>query len=298
MIIHFGFREPIRPDVRMLIQILNGLVYGALLFALASGLALMFGLRRIVNFAHGSLYMLGAYIGYSVSAHVGFWTALAVAALVLGLLGAALDVLVFRPLQDKDPLITLLVTFGLALIAEDVVQSIWGNDTLALAEPGLLAGTLQIPGTTFPVYRLAIIAFGALVGGGLAAWLRLTPVGLFVRAASFNPTVAGIQGVDTDRVSALVVAVGAALAGASGVVAAPLLSLAPSMAADILVDSFIVVVVGGLGSLAGAFVTALLLGQINVLGIVFMPELTALLPFILMVGVLIWKPTGLAGNRL
>jgi branched-chain amino acid transport system permease protein len=110
--------------------------------------------------------------------------------------------------------------------------------------------------------------------------------------------VAAIQGVNTDRVSALVVGVGAALAGASGVVAAPLLSLAPSMAADILVDSFIVVVVGGLGSLPGAFVTALLLGQINVLGIVFMPELTALLPFILMVGVLIWKPTGLAGNRL
>jgi branched-chain amino acid transport system permease protein len=258
----------------------------------------MFGLRRIVNFAHGSLYMLGAYIGYSVSAHAGFWTALAVAALALGLLGVALDFLVFRPLQDKDPLITLLVTFGLALIAEDVVQSIWGNDTLSLAEPDLLTGIMQIPGTTFPIYRLAIIVFGALVGCGLAAWLRLTRVGLFVRAASFNPLVAAIQGVNTDRVSALVVGVGAALAGASGVVAAPLLSLAPSMAADILVDSFIVVVVGGLGSLPGAFVTALLLGQINVLGIVFMPELTALLPFILMVGVLIWKPTGLAGNRL
>src|ERR1035437_3643283 len=125
----------------MLIQVLNGLVYGALLFALAWGVALMFGLRRIVNFAHGSLYMLGAYIGYSVSAHAGFWTGLAVAAIALGLLGVALDILVFRPLQDKDPLITLLVTFGLALIAEDVVQSIWGNDTLTLAEPGLLTGT-------------------------------------------------------------------------------------------------------------------------------------------------------------
>jgi branched-chain amino acid transport system permease protein len=298
MIIHFTFQRPVRREIDMLIQVLNGLVYGALLFALASGLALMFGLRRIVNFAHGSLYMLGAYVGYSVSAHAGFWTALAVAALALGLLGAALDLLVFRPLQDKDPLITLLVTFGLALIAEDVVQSVWGNDTLALAEPAVFAGTLQLPGTTFPIYRLAIIVFGALVGCGLAAWLRLTRVGLFVRAASFNPAVAGIQGVDTDRISALVVAVGAALAGASGVVAAPLLSLAPSMASDILVDSFIVVVVGGLGSLAGAFVTALILGQINVLGIVFMPELTALLPFFLMVGVLIWKPTGLAGNRL
>ena len=140
----------------------------------------MFGLRRIVNFAHGSLYMLGAYIGYSVGTHAGFWTGLVAATVALAFLGAALDVLVFRPLQDKDPLITLLVTFGLALVAEDVVQSIWGNDTLALAEPILLTGTLQIPGTTFPIYRLAIIAFGALIACGLAAWLRLTRVGLFV----------------------------------------------------------------------------------------------------------------------
>ena len=282
----------------MLIQILNGLVYGALLFALASGLALMFGLRRIVNFAHGSLYMLGAYIGYSVSARFDFWTALVAAGLALALLGVLLDLLVFRPLQDKDPLTTLLVTFGLALVAEDVVQSTWGNDTLSLAEPALLDGVVHLLGTSFPIYRLAIVAFGALVAIGLAVWLRFTRIGLFVRAASFNPTVAGIQGVDTDRVSALVVAVGAALAGMGGVVAAPILSLAPAMAADILVDSFIVVVVGGLGSLGGAFVVALLLGQVNVLGIVFLPELTALLPFLLMIGILVWKPTGLAGSRL
>lgn len=282
----------------MLIQIINGLVYGGLLFALASGLALMFGLRRIVNFAHGALYMLGAYVGYSVSVQIGFWAALLSSALVLGVLGVLLDILVFRPLQDKDPLVTLLVTFGLALIAEDVVQTIWGNDTLSLPEPAWLEGVINLPGSVFPIYRLAIIAFGALVAGGLALWIRYSRVGLFVRAASFNPTVAAIQGVDTDRVSALVVAVGAGLAGVSGVVAAPILSLAPSMAADILVDSFIVVVVGGLGSLGGAFVVALLLGQINVLGIVFMPELTALLPFLLMIAILIWKPTGLAGNRL
>lgn len=282
----------------MLIQIINGLVYGGLLFALASGLALMFGLRRIVNFAHGALYMLGAYVGYSVSLQLGFWAALIASALVLAILGVLLDFLVFRPLQDKDPLITLLVTFGLALIAEDVVQTIWGNDTLSLSEPAWLDGVINLPGSVFPIYRLAIIGFGALVAGGLALWIRYSRVGLFVRAASFNPTVAAIQGVDTDRVSALVVAVGAGLAGVSGVVAAPILSLAPSMAADILVDSFIVVVVGGLGSLGGAFIVALLLGQINVLGIVFMPELTTLLPFLLMIVILIWKPTGLAGNRL
>ena len=281
----------------MAIQFLNGLVYGALLFALASGLALMFGLRRIVNFAHGSLYMLGAYIGYSAALRFGFWGGLVAAGLGLAVLGLALDVAVFRPLRRRDPLTTLLVTFGLALIAEDLVLSLWGRDTLTLSAPPELAGSLSLLGTAFPAYRLLIIGFGAAIALGLVAWLRFSRIGLFVRAASHDPVIAAVQGVDTDRVSALVVAVSAALAGMSGVVAAPLLSLAPTMGADILVDSFIVVVVGGLGSLGGAFVTAMVLGQINVLGVVFMPELTSLLPFLLMIAVLVWKPTGLAGDR-
>lgn len=281
----------------MLIQFMNGLVYGALLFAMASGLALMFGLRRIVNFAHGSFYMLGAYLGYSISTVLGFWWALGAAVAILAVVGAILDHLVFRPLQDRDPLMMLLITFGLALIFEDLVRSIWGVDTLSLPTPMLLEGNARIPGADFPIYRLAIIAFGTLVAGGLVAWLRLSQIGLAVRAASFNPTLTAIQGVNTDYISALVVAIGAALAGASGVIAAPLLSLAPSMAGDILVDSFIVVVVGGLGSLGGALAAALLLGQINVLSIVFLPELTGLVPFVLMIGILLWKPTGLAGTR-
>jgi len=281
----------------MLIQVLNGLVYGALLFALASGLALMFGLRRIVNFAHGALYMLGAYVGYTISSVFGFWWALIGTFCALALLGAGLDFMVFRPLQHKDPLITLLVTFGLALVIEDVVQSIWGNDILSLPPPQQLTGVVDIFGTSFPTYRLAIVAFGILVVCGLVAWLRLSRVGLFVRAASFDPTLAAIQGVNTDHISAAVVAVGAALAGASGVVAAPLLSMSPSMAGDVLVDSFVVVVVGGLGSLGGAFVAALILGQINVLSIVFIPGVTALLPFLLMIGILMWRPTGLSGTR-
>ena len=281
----------------MLMQVLNGLVYGTFLFAMASGLALMFGLRRIVNFAHGALYMLGAYLGYAVASVLGFWAGLAAAALGLALLGAALDTLVFRPLRGRDPLTTLLVTFGIALIAADVVHTVWGNDTRSLAEPALLEGGLALSGDSFPIYRLAILGFGVLVAGGLAAWLRFSRVGLQIRAASLDPVVAAVQGVNTDRLSALVEAVGAGLAGMSGVVAAPLLSLSPSMAADILVDSFIVVVIGGLGSLAGAFVASLILGQINVLGVVFLPELTALLPFLLMMAVLIWRPTGLAGSR-
>jgi branched-chain amino acid transport system permease protein len=281
----------------MVIQLLNGLVYGALLFALASGLALMFGLRRIVNFAHGALYMLGAYGGYTVAKLMGFWAGLAAAGLGLAIIGVALDMAVFRPLSRRDPLTTLLVTFGLALISEDLVLTLWGNDTVAFAPPDMLSGTFDFAGTTFPTYRLLIIAFGALVAVGLWGWLRFSRVGLFVRASSHDPVISAIQGVDTDRISALVVAVAAALAGMSGVIAAPLMSLAPTMGADILVDSFIVVVVGGLGSLGGAFIVAMVLGQINVLGVVFLPEITSLLPFILMIGILVWKPTGLAGER-
>ncbi len=281
----------------MAIQILNGLVYGALLFGLASGLALIFGLRRIVNFAHGSLYMLGAYLGYTVSRTFGFWAGLAAAGAGLLVLGYVLEVIVFRPLQRRDAVTILLVTFGLSLIAEDLALSIWGSDTRSFAEPAALARTLTAFGATFPAYRLLMIAFGAVVALGLLIWLRFSRVGLFIRAASHDPVITAVQGVNTDRVSARVVMVSAALAGMSGVVAGPLVSLAPTMGADILVDSFIVVVVGGLGSLGGAFITAMVLGQINVAGVVFMPELTSLLPFLLMIVVLVWKPTGLAGER-
>ncbi len=281
----------------MAIQLLNGLVYGALLFTVASGLALMFGLRRIVNFAHGSLYMLGAYVGYSVSRQFGFWLGLIAAGACLALIGVLLDSAVFRPLQRRGPLTTLLVTFGLALIAEDLVLSVWGKDTLSLPAPSAFAGDWSLLDTSFPVYRLLMIGFGAVAALGLLLWLKGSRIGLFVRAASFDPVTSAVQGINTDRVGALVVAVSAALAGMSGVVAAPLLSLAPNMGSDILVDSFIVVVVGGLGSVGGAFVTALVLGQINVLGIVFMPQLTSLLPFFLMIAILVWKPEGLAGDR-
>lgn len=281
----------------MAVQVLNGLVYGALLFGLAAGLALMFGLRRVVNFAHGSLYMLGAYLGYAAASVIGFWGGLAVAGVGLAIAGVCLDVVVFRPLERRDPHTVLLVTFGLALLVEDLVRSVWGNDIRQLPEPPAFATTLAAFGTTFPAYRLVMVAFGAAVAIALVLWLRLSRVGLFVRAASHDPVVAAVQGVQTDRVSALVVAVGAALAGMSGVIAAPLMSLSPTMAGDVLIDSFIVVVVGGLGSLGGAFATAMILGQVNMLGVVFLPELTSLLPFLLMIFVLVWKPTGLAGER-
>jgi len=281
----------------MLIHLFNGLVYGALLIVMCSGLALIYGLRRVVNFAHGSLYMLGAYIGYSVAAQSNYWLALLVAPAVMAALGVVIDRWGFRLLQDRDPLTVVLVTFGGLLVIEDFVQTVWGKNNLSVATPQALAFSVDLLGTPVPAYRLAVILVGAAVALGLTLWLRHSRMGLFVRAASTDPVTTAMQGVHTDALSALVVGLGTALAGLAGVVAAPFLSLSPSMSSDVIIDSFVVVVVGGLGSLAGAFIAALVLGMVQALGAVWLPDTSALLPFVLMVAILIWKPAGFAGSR-
>src|SRR2546426_4884758 len=289
----YKFKE----ETMLAIHIFNGLVYGALLIVMCSGLALIYGLRRVINFAHGSLYMLGAYVAYTVATHSNFWVALIVAPLVMAIVGVCLDRFGFRYLQDRDPLTVVLVTFGLLLIIEDFVQTVWGKSNLSVPAPGLLDVSVDLFGTPVPAYRIGVIAVGALVALGLTAWLRYSSVGLFVRSASTDPVTTAMQGVNTDRLSATVVGLGTALAGLAGVVAAPFLSLSPSMSSDVLIDSFVVVVIGGLGSLAGAFLAALLLGQVQALGGGYLPEVLAVLPFVLMVAVLLWKPAGLAGSR-
>ena len=282
----------------MLLQVLNGLVYGGLLYILAVGLVLIFGLRRVVNFAHGSLFMVGAYVGYAIATYFGnFWLGLAVSVAVLAVLGVFLDAVVFRPLQREDPIVTVLVTFGILLVLEDAVRTIWGKDFLSLKPPAALAGTVQILGESFPTYRLFVIVLAVAVAVGLTIWLRISRIGLFVRASSVDRTTTAILGVNTDRVSILVVAAGAALAGLSGTVAAPLLALSPSMGSFILIDSFIVVVVGGLGSFSGAFFAALVIGQLHNFGVVYVPSAATMIPFLLMVAILIWKPSGFAGHH-
>lgn len=281
----------------MLIHLFNGLVYGALLIVMCSGLALIYGLRRVVNFAHGSLYMLGAYLGYSIAGASNFWVALIAAPALMALLGVALDRWGFRLLQDRDPLVVVLVTFGGLLVIEDAVQTIWGKSNLSVPVPPALAFSVDVFGTALPAYRLGVIVVGALVALSLTLWLRYAKAGLFVRAASTDPVTTAMQGVHTDALSAGVVGLGTALAGLAGVVAAPFLSLSPAMSSDVIIDSFVVVVVGGLGSLAGAFIAAMVLGLVQALGAVWLPDASVLLPFVLMVAILIWKPAGFAGSR-
>jgi len=273
------------------------LVYGGLLYIVAVGLVLIFGLRRVVNFAHGSLFMLGAYVAFSAAALGNFWVALAAAVLVLAVLGVLLDVAVFRPLQRQDPIVTVLVTFGLLLVLEDFAQTVWGKAYRTMPIPDMLAGAVKIAGQDFPVYRLLVIVVAVLVAAALTLWLRYSRIGLFVRASSVDPVTTAVQGVNTNRVSLTVVAIGAGLAGLSGTIAAPLLAISPSMGGYILVESFIVIVIGGLGSFSGAFIAALVIGQIHNFGVVYVPWAATMIPFLLMVGVLVWRPGGLSGSH-
>jgi branched-chain amino acid transport system permease protein len=277
----------------MLILALNGLVYGSLLYVLSVGLVLIFGLRRVTNFAHGGLFMVGAYLGYAVSNIGGFWVGLLVSVFGLSVLGAILDRLVFRPLQDQDPINTILVTFGLLLVLEDLVRTIFGKDFILMQPPAALTGVVNLMGTPFPAYRLFVIAVAVVVAIILATWLLRSRVGLFVRAASVDPVTTGIQGVDTERLGMLVVAIGTGLAGLAGVVAAPLLALSPSMGGYILIDCFIVVVTGGLTSFTGAFIAAILIGQLHNLGVAYFPAIASLIPLLIMAVVLIFRPEGL-----
>jgi len=271
----------------MIIQLLNGLVYGSFLYVLSVGLVLIFGLRQVVNFAHGGFFMIGAYVAYAASLHLGFWAALVVSVVLLAALGVPLDRFVFRPLAKEDPIATLLVTFGLLFLLEDGVRTIWGKDYISVAAPDPLGGTVMILGTQFPTYRLFVVAVAVAVAVGLALWLRLTKVGLYVRASSVDPVTTGMQGVNTDRISAIVVAIGIGLAGLSGTIASPLMALSPSMGGDIIIDCFIVVVTGGLTSFLGAFIAALAIGQFHNLGVVYVPEIASVIPLLIMVFVLI-----------
>lgn len=278
-----------------MIQVVNGLVYGSFLYVLAVGLVLIFGLRRVTNFAHGGFFMVGAYIAHAAAAVLGFWTGMLVSVAVMAALGVLLDRFVFRPLAEEEPIVTLLVTFGLLFVLEDAVRTIWGKDFISVAAPSALAGSVSLFGSPYPAYRLFVIAVAVAVAVVLGIWLRSTRVGLFVRASSVDPVTTGMQGVDTERLSALVVAIGTGLAGLSGTIAGPLMALSPSMGGYIIIDCFIVVVTGGLTSFTGAFVAALVIGQLHNLGVVYLPELASVIPLVIMGLVLGLRPQGLAG---
>ena len=278
-------------------QLANALALASLLTILASGLALIFGLRDVMNFGHGAFYMLGAYAGYSVGRLLGFWAALVVVPLLLAAVGAVFELAVLRPLQKRSHMDVALVTFGLALIIGPAVHKIWGTVPLSVEPPPALAGSVELFGTMYPAYRLFLIAMGFGTCLALAGWLKFSKSGMYTRAVSQQPHVARMMGVNTDALSLLVVCLGIAFAGLAGVLAGPYLSVDPGMGASILISCLIVVVVGGLGSIGGAIAAALVYGFIQVIGTVLFPSLAVLAPYLLLFGVLLWRPQGFGRGR-
>ncbi len=282
----------------MIAQLLNGVALGSLFLLLSSGLALIYGLRGVFNFGHGAVYMLGAYVAYTVASTTSFWLALLVAPLAIAALGVLLEFAAFRPLRQRDHLEVGLLTFGVGMMIGPIIIWIWGSSTLPVRAPDVIDGTTRLFGISYPTYRLFIIGVAAVVILALVLWLQKSRMGLHIRATSHDRQTASIMGVNTDRVSLVVVAVSFALAGLAGTLVAPFQSVSPGMGSAILVTVLIVVVVGGIGSIGGAAIASFGLGIIQTMVAVWIPGISVLIPFIVLVLVLLLRPTGIAGKRL
>lgn len=305
---------------------LNGLVTGLLLFMLASGLTLIFSMMGVLNFAHASFYMLGAYFAYSISLYLGFWPALIIAPLLVGLLGALIERYGLRHVHKSGHVAELIFTFGLAFLIEEVVQFFWGRATKDYRQPEILDFPLfTLFGQNFPAYKAFMIFISVGIFIGLYFVLTRTRIGIIIQAAITHPHTVGNLGHNVPFIFMLVFGVGTALAGLAGVIAGPVLTTFPGMAVVLGSIVFVIVVIGGLGSLIGALVASLLIGLLQsyaiaadvgmpelltLLGVSFesghmlddlwnlsLPQIAPILPFLLLVLVLIFKPTGLFGKR-
>ncbi|HYK98482.1 MAG TPA: branched-chain amino acid ABC transporter permease [Candidatus Acidoferrales bacterium] len=277
-------------------QALNGISFGALLFILAAGLSLIFGMMDVVNLAHGAFYMLGAYVTLAIVQRTGqFWLALFVAPAVVGLLGLILEPLLLRRLRGRH-LDQVLLTIGVSLVIADLLGLTFGREIHSIPLPAGLDRSTQILGSDYPVYRLFVIAFGVALAAALTLIHRRTRLGALIRAGVDDAQMLDALGVDIDRLFSRTFASGAALAGLAGVIAAPVFGIFPGMDVDALIYSLIVVVVGGLGSLSGAIAGAGLVGPADTFGKVLFPQFALALIFAIMALVLLLRPTGLLGR--
>jgi branched-chain amino acid transport system permease protein len=279
-------------------SLLHGLVYGMVLFLLASGLTLIFGMMGVLNFAHGALYMLGAYVSFSILAWTGqFWLSLIVAPVVVAFVGIFMERFFLRKVHAYGHVSELLLTFGVAYILEDIVKLVWGTEPLKVDIPAVLSGSVPILGAPFPVYRLFILLVAFLTFAFLMLILYRTRAGIIVRAAVANKEMVDALGFNVPMIFVLLFGMGAWLAGLAGVVGGPYLITHPAMGGTILLDLFVVVVVGGMGSIQGALLSAFLIGQLQSFGILFLPQAALIFEFLLMAAVLILKPEGLLGEK-
>jgi len=279
-------------------QGVNALSQAALLFFLGVGLTLIFGIMRIVNFAHGALYMLGAFIGYSLLRWTGiFWLALALAPLLVGLIGTVFELVILRQLYRRDAHAFLMVTFGLALVVTEAVRLIWGPDALQVPPPKLLSGIVFLLGEPFPTYRLFLAGFGVVMAIAIWQLLERTRLGLLIRATSQNAEMVHALGIDVRLVRSGVFGIGCGLAALGGVLAAPLVTASHGMAATVIIDAFVIVIIGGMGSFLGSLIGALLIAFVQVFGNYYLPDFALAFMYLVMLLVLVVRPGGLLGKE-
>ena len=280
-------------------QTTSGLIVGMLLFLVAAGLTLIFGVLKIVNFAHGTFYMLGAYIALSATAATGSYAlGVAAGAAGMGLFGIVFERLAIARVYGSDVLMQLLVCYAVVLIFDDVVKLVWGPDFLAMGmPPAFQVPPLFIVGGVVPPFYLVLIGIAFAIAAALGLALSGTRLGKTIRAAAQNPDMVAALGINTNLLYALVFAVGGALAGLAGGLAAPVRSLTPGMGFSVLIESFIVTVIGGMGSIAGALIAAVALGLIRSFGTIGFPMLTEELMYGFMIVILVVRPTGLFGRE-
>lgn len=278
-----------------LIQLLNSVQYGLLLFMLAAGLTLIFGIMGIVNLAHGSFYMLGAYLAWSLSAQLGSFTlALIVGTLLSVGFGLLLERVLFRYFYQRPHLDQVLLTFGLIYIFEETRSILWGDDVHGVTIPSLLSDSIVLTDTlSYPVYRLFMSGLCVLLAVGLYLLISKTRLGMKIRAGAFNRDMAQALGVNVNLIQMIVFALGVGLASISGMIAAPISSVYPNMGGSVLIMCFVVVVIGGIGSVRGALIAALLVGLVDTFGKVLFPQVAGMLVYVLMAIVLLFKPEGL-----
>ncbi len=281
-----------------LIQMLNGVQYGLLLFLVASGLTLIFGIMGIINLAHGSFYMIGAYLAFVFADLTGnLWLALLIAVPLSFLFGLALETLLFRFLYNRDHLYQVLLTYGLILVFEELRSLTVGNDVHGVPVPRMLDFSIPLtPTLSYPAYRLALSASCLVVTALLYLLIQKTKLGMAIRAGSFNREMVQALGIDIGLIYRLVFAIGVTLAAFAGMLAAPTTSVFPGMGSQILIVCFVTVVIGGIGSIKGAFLGAMLIGLVDTFGAVYAPRFSGMLVYALMAAVLIWRPAGLFGR--
>ena len=279
-------------------QAIHGLAYGMLLFLLASGLTMIFGMMGILNIAHASFAMLSAYFCYQVLLMTeNFWVALLIAPVITGICGILVERFLLRTVHKQGHLAELLITVGIMMVILEGVKVGWGAESLVVKIPPSLSGLVNFAGLTYPIYRLFVIGLSVGILAIMALILFKTRLGKIVQAAVSDADMVSALGINTPFVFMLVFGIGIWLAGVAGAVSGPLLTVFPGMADQLGMDAFVVVVVGGFGSLGGAFIVALFLGELNAYGIQFIPRLAPVLMFAFMAIVLAFKPMGLFGER-